>query len=97
MAQSKKSTAKKSGAQPSKAASRAASPARERADAAPPPSRIREILGVLFFFIGIFLLIGFINELGNRENEGAVIAFGNKLIQTLVGTGFWISAPAGGT
>ena len=52
------------------------------------PPRRREIAGVLFFFAAVFLIIGIF------RHEGAVIIFGTGLIKSLVGYGFYITAPA---
>ncbi|MCR5664451.1 MAG: DNA translocase FtsK 4TM domain-containing protein [Oscillospiraceae bacterium] len=85
----KTSTNKKSGAPAKKPESRGASASRR--DSAPPPPPAsphrREIAGFIFFFASVFLLIGMFN------NEGSVIVFGTNLIKSLIGFGFWLTAP----
>ena len=90
MAQSKQKTRKKtSGSATGKSAPRSGGSAKKQAPPPEPnPPRRREILGLLFFFAAVFLVIGYFN------NEGSIIVFGTDLIKTLVGWGFWLTAPA---
>lgn len=94
MAQSKKSTStkksssaaatKKSGAKASKA--KAAEPITPP-EAPAPPIR-REVSAVIFLFLAVFLVISHYNT------EGKFIVFFAKLVQGLVGWGFWVTVPA---
>ena len=91
MAQSKQSGKKTTSAASSAKSSPKKSSSASRRQAPPPepaPPRRREVLGVVFFFIGLFIVISYFNT------EGALIVFGSDLIKTLVGYGFWLTAPA---
>ena len=83
-----KKTNKKTG-NAAKTSTRAAKSTRSPAPPAEPhPPRRREILALLFFLSAIYLLIGYFRQ------EGAIIVFGTDLIKSLIGYGFWLTAPA---
>ena len=90
MAKSKSSTTKKSTSS-SKTGSRSGSAKKQAAPPAgakeAPPIR-REVTGVIFLLIAVLLVIGYFNT------EGTLVAAGSRAIKTLVGYGFWLSAPA---
>ncbi len=91
MAQSK-STSKKKSASAGKSAAKSSGGAKKQAPAPETPQpRRRELLGILFFFAAVFLVIGYFN---NGEQKGALIDYGTSFIKSLVGYGFWLSAPA---
>jgi len=88
MAQSKgtasKGTAKKNDTKSKKTNSKSTK-------ASPPPSSPpirREVTGVVFLFLSVFMFISYFNT------DGALIAFFSDLLKGLVGWGFWITAPA---
>ena len=78
----KKSTTKKTGSKASAPSRRQAPPRESR------PPRRREVAAVLFFFAAVFVLISYF------KNEGSVIVFVTDLLKSLVGYGFWLTAPA---
>ncbi len=88
MAQSTKSNKKKSSGAAAKSAPKASGAKKQAPPPEPAPPRRREILGIVFFFAAVFLIISFFNS------EGALIVFGTNLIKSLVGYGFWLTAPA---
>ena len=90
MAQSKKTTKNKSAGTKSAASAprKTQSAKKSPPPAEPKPPRRREVLGVLFLILGIFLIIGYFT------NEGSVIVFSSGLIKSLIGYGFWLTAPA---
>lgn len=87
-----KSTAKKPAPVPKKTASAAKKPQTQTRSAPPPapaeqPVR-REIWGVVFFFLAVFMVISHYNT------DGAFIAFFSKFLKGLLGYGFWLVPPA---
>ena len=93
MAQSKKTTknttkntAKKTS---TKSSSAKKSPAKQEPIAPPEPvvPIRRELGGVIFFLLSIFILVGYFH------NEGAFIQFFSNLLRGLVGWGYWLTAP----
>ena len=78
-----KSAPKKTDAKPKKSRAAAAAPPPE-----PPQPIDRELTGLLFLCLAVFVIIGFFNT------DGAVIAFLADFIKGLIGWGFWLTAPA---
>ena len=79
------STAKKSRTPAKKPA--ASSAARSSPPPAPQPVR-REVWGVVFLFLAVFMVISHYNT------DGAFIAFFSEFLKGLVGYGFWVIPPA---
>ena len=79
------SAAKKSKAPAKKPASSSA--ARSSPPPAPQPVR-REVWGVVFLFLAVFMVISHYNT------DGAFIAFFSEFLKGLVGYGFWVIPPA---
>ena len=89
MAQSKKTTTK--AAVKKTAASKSAPAPKKTSRNAPPPEPPqpinREIFGLAFLLLAVFVVIGFFST------DGALIAFIANFVRGLVGWGFWICAP----
>ena len=85
----KKSTTAKSTPSKSKTASKPKNPKEATAvpQDAPQPIR-REVGGVLFLLLALFVAVGYFNT------EGSVIAFCSRLLKGLLGWGYWLTAPA---
>ena len=47
----------------------------------------RELGGVIYFFLGVFILVSYFH------NEGSFILFFSNLLKGLVGWGYWLTAP----
>ncbi len=88
MAQTTKSKKKKTSASSASKSSKSSVSKRQAPAPEPAPPRRREILGFLFLFFAVFLIISFFNS------EGALIVLGTNFIRTLVGYGFWLVIPA---
>lgn len=89
MAQTTKSKKKKTtGSSAAKSSPKSSGAKRQTPSPEPAAPKRREILGLVFFFIAVFLIISFINT------EGALIVLGTNFIKSLVGYGFWLAAPA---
>ena len=88
---SSKSTSKKrttAGTKSKKPATKkpAASASRSAPPSAPQPVR-REVWGVVFLFLAVFMVISHYNT------DGAFIAFFSNFLKGLVGYGFWVVPP----
>ncbi len=85
MAQKKKTTKKTT-----KSASPKKSSAKSRPSAPPEPvvPIRRELGGVLFFFLAVFIGVSYF------RNEGAFIQFFSNWVQGMVGWGYWLTVPA---
>lgn len=81
MAQTKKSTARKSS--PAKKSTAAAKPTVQDSYV---PIR-RELTGVCFFVLAVFIGVSFF------RNEGSFITFFSNFMKSLIGWGYWLSAP----
>ena len=86
MANSSTSKKKNTNKSPKKTSTRAAKTALREPEPPPPPIR-RELAGGIFFFAGLFLIIGYF------INEGAVIVFISRMIKSLLGYGYYLTAP----
>ena len=91
MAKKNTSTNKKKSTS-SKAAKTASKPKKTRASRTPPPPEPaqpirRELAGLLFLCLAIFVGISFFNT------EGSVIAFVSNLLKGMIGWGFWLAGP----
>ena len=90
---SSKSTSKKKTASTAKNSRKpakkpaASSAARSSPPPAPQPVR-REVWGVVFLFLAVFMVISHYNT------DGAFIAFFSEFLKGLVGYGFWVIPPA---
>ena len=90
---SSKSTSKK---KPASAAKKSRTPAKKpaassAARSSPPPAPQpvrREVWGVVFLFLAVFMVISHFNT------DGAFIAFFSNYLKGLVGYGFWVVPPA---
>ena len=85
MAQKKKATKKTTKSTTTKKASTKSKPS------APPEPVVpirRELGGVLFFFLAVFVGVSYF------RNEGAFIQFFSNLVRGLVGWGYWLTVPA---
>ena len=87
-----KSTAKKSAAAPKKTASAPKKTQTQTKTSPPPPPAEqpvrRELWGVVFFFLAVFMVISHYNT------DGAFIAFFSNYLKGLLGYGFWLVPPA---
>ena len=91
MAQSKKNSSKTKSAAPKKSAAKPKKPTKAQQETPPPPPPPpirREIWGVVFTFLAVFMVISYFNT------DGAFVAFFANLLKGLVGWGFWIAVPA---
>ena len=89
MAQTKKTATKTAAKKP--AAKKSSSAPKKTSRSAPPPEPPqpynRELLGVVFLLLAVFVVIGFFST------DGALIAFLANFVRGMVGWGFWICAP----
>ena len=89
MAQTTKSKKKKTtGSSAAKSSPKSSGAKRQTPSPEPAAPKRREILGLVFFFIAVFLIISFFNS------DGALIVLGTNFIKTIVGYGFWLVIPA---
>ena len=91
MASSKSTSKKKTTTAAKKSKTPAKKPASSAARTSPPPAPQpvrREVWGVVFLFLAVFMVISHYNT------DGAFIAFFSQFLKGLVGYGFWVIPPS---